>query len=688
MKSWTSIVLLLSLSLAGVCSYYLYRELTSRIEKTGEDAIGTITFKKRSASRRYNDTIVWEEIEEESQIYNYDAIRTLDYSAAVINLKNGTAIELAENTMLIVVLDNSGVNINFDRGGISATAGGQGMVRLNASDASISLIEGDISVNKGNSGMDIQVNSGNAEVSASGEKIGVSSDRVLSLSNGKTEFREGRLIPLFPRNNGIIITSGTSAVFDLSWESDMEGDIKVELSRKSSFSPLLASYNTKGRSVSVRHGEGNYYWRLVKGDVTSIPARFSVAADRRPGLLAPQNNQKVVMIEGSEMVSFRWDKSELASSYEVTVSADSKMRDIVLQLVSRVNSISTDQLKPGEYYWKVRSVYPEQVFVVEADSDQGRFSLERSGFSMAKPVPLFQGPVTTAGPFRLSWTGVPGGRAYRIEISAEKDFINIIFVSETDKTFTDIAEVLQPGKYYWRVGAINNELVSAFSETAIQEIIRPMEITPLSPVSGGVIFAGIENIRFAWRDPNRGGKYLLELSEREDLTLKKISRKVNTSFADIENPGPGTYFWRVIIEDEAGRFIAGSPVQNFSVPGILKAPRPLSPDNNEKVMPLVNRKLRLEWQRSSEADEYEVEIFQRIAGAERSMSIFSSKTGHLEITNVSMFRPGNYSWVVRAKKLSRGKITGFVESERFFFEVREPDILPPPVIKKPEIIFY
>jgi hypothetical protein len=124
------------------------------------------------------------------------------------------------------------------------------------------------------------------------------------------------------------------------------------------------------------------------------------------------------------------------------------------------------------------------------------------------------------------------------------------------------------------------------------------------------------------------------------------------------------------------------------VPRILTAPQPLSPDNNEKVMPLVKRKLRFEWVRSAEADEYEVEIFQRIAGAERSLSIFSSKAGYLEITNVSIFGPGNYSWVVRAKKLSRGRITGYVESERFFFEVREPDILPPPVVKKPEIIFY
>lgn len=83
-----------------------------------------------------------------------------------------------------------------------------------------------------------------------------------------------------------------------------------------------------------------------------------------------------------------------------------------------------------------------------------------------------------------------------------------------------------------------------------------------------------------------------------------------------------------------------------------------------------------------------MEVFQRIAGAEKSLSIFSSKESHMEMTNVSMFRPGNYSWVVRAKRISEGRITGFNESGRHFFEVHEPAILPPPVVRKPEIIFY
>jgi hypothetical protein len=46
---------------------------------------------------------MWEEIAQESPVYNYDAIRTLEYSSAVISLNDGTSIELDQNTMLVVI---------------------------------------------------------------------------------------------------------------------------------------------------------------------------------------------------------------------------------------------------------------------------------------------------------------------------------------------------------------------------------------------------------------------------------------------------------------------------------------------------------------------------------------------------------------------------------------------------------
>lgn len=126
MKFWTSLSVAGAIAFGAFCSYYLYREFTTHEIKTGGEKIGTITFKKRSASRRFSESVMWEEIAQESPVYNYDAIRTLEYSSAVISLNDGTSIELDQNTMLVVILSRKGVDINFDSGGVSAKSGAGG----------------------------------------------------------------------------------------------------------------------------------------------------------------------------------------------------------------------------------------------------------------------------------------------------------------------------------------------------------------------------------------------------------------------------------------------------------------------------------------------------------------------------------------------------------------------------------
>jgi hypothetical protein len=244
------------------------------------------------------------------------------------------------------------------------------------------------------------------------------------------------------------------------------------------------------------------------------------------------------------MVTFRWEKGIIPSSYEVIVAKDSKMSEQALKLNSKNNTISTDKLKPGVYYWKVRSIYPEQVFAEGAESAQGRFTLEKRGFLLTKPVPLNQEPVTTAGPFRLSWKGVPGGKDYRVEMSADKDFRSIVAAAESGNTFVYISDVPSPGRYYWRVGALKEDLVSAFSDTAVQDIVEPLDIIPLYPLSGDVIFPGKENITFSWKDPNGGSRYLFEMSEDSNFSTGKVVREAGVSSIEVKNPGAGLYFWR------------------------------------------------------------------------------------------------------------------------------------------------
>jgi len=688
MKFLTSALIAISISVMAFCSYYLYRELTSRVEKQGGEVIGTITFKKKSASRRYTDSVIWEEIAQESEIYNYDAIRTMEYSSAILTLKDGTKIELDQNTMLVVIMGDKGLNINFDSGGVTAqnTTGAQG-ITLNSKDASISLAGGDISVNSDDKGTNIHLNSGNATVAAGGKELDISQNETAVLKGGVAESKKAVLTPEYPRHNSYIVSFGKTRPLDLSWKSDSEGEIKVEISLNKKFQPILKSFTTKKTGHDVVLPAGDYYWRIIKGNTTSYTSKFTILSDRKPEPSSPYMNQHITLTEGSELVTFRWDKSQYAAGYEITVSANRDMTEPLLNLSSKINTISTGKLNAGTYYWTVKSVYPPGIISDTTPASPKIFSVEKRMFSLLKPVPLDQGPVPKDSSFSLNWKGVQGAKSYKIELASDTDFRDIIETKISHNTFIRINKNLAEGQYYWRVSAFSGQKISEASDTALLTITGPVEISLISPAPGSVLYDKPGNITFSWSDPNRGDRYIIEISARHDFRYLKTALETSTSSIKISNPGEGNYYWRIKLKDRTGRTIAQSSPGDFTIPAEMKTPVLIAPANNEKIIPGIKKRIRLQWEKIDDVSEYEVEIFQRIAGIDKSLSIYNVKKSFIDLSNQMLYKPGQFSWLVRAKKTKGGKVTAFRESGKSYFEIEAVELLPAPVVKTPPVLF-
>ena len=83
--------------------------------------IGTITFKKREAQRKYSRQVVWESLEQSGPIFNNDTIRTGEKSEAVIRIKDGTEFTMNENSMVTGrPLDGDQLDIEFSQGSLTA----------------------------------------------------------------------------------------------------------------------------------------------------------------------------------------------------------------------------------------------------------------------------------------------------------------------------------------------------------------------------------------------------------------------------------------------------------------------------------------------------------------------------------------------------------------------------------------
>lgn len=461
----------------------------------------------------------------------------------------------------------------------------------------------------------------------------------------------------------------------------------MEISRGIDFKNIFKSYSSAKPGLEVSLPGGDYYWRIIRDGVSSQALKFTVLADNRPEPIAPHDRQKITVAEGSEIVTFRWEKSEYAASYILTAARDSRMTDIVLTLTSKSSIISATGLAPGRYYWTVKNVYPAGMVSDSAVSGQYAFDIERVNFSRLKPVPLDQGPVTTAGPFSLNWKGVQGSKSYRVEISSGRDFKDIITAKNTVNTFVQIDRKLPEGKYFWRVSATSASDNTAVSDTAQLELIRPVEIIALSPAPGSVLFEKPAVISFTWRDPNRGERYLVEISDRADFRNIKNSVESTAPKADLKSPGEGSYFWRVMLRDRSGGIIARSTGAEFTVPGELKIPVLVSPGYNEKIIPGIKKSLRFQWEKTAGASGYELEIFQRIAGEDKTLMIYSSGKNSMEVAGLTSFSPGIYSWKVKAKKTRNGKVTAYTESGKSYFEIEEVVLLPAPEVKNPGVIF-
>lgn len=141
------------------------------------------------------------------------------------------------------------------------------------------------------------------------------------------------------------------------------------------------------------------------------------------------------------------------------------------------------------------------------------------------------------------------------------------------------------------------------------------------------------------------------------------------------------------LRDKTGNIIAQSRPGDFTIPADMKTPVLVSPKDNEKIIPGFKKRIRLQWEKTDGVTQYEVELFQRIAGIDRSLTIYNVKNNFIDLSNQILYKPGQFSWLVRAKKISGGKVTAYRESGKSYFEIEEVELLPAPVIKSPPVLF-
>jgi hypothetical protein len=131
------LVVLFCLAGMSVCLWLFRQDLYGTLSRLNVKPVGTVILKRRIAQRRFENRVLWDNLQKTTPVYSGDFIRTAERSGAIITLiGDDTVANLDENTIIQIttVKETGESRINLFDGSASVTAGSGGAVFSSGND--------------------------------------------------------------------------------------------------------------------------------------------------------------------------------------------------------------------------------------------------------------------------------------------------------------------------------------------------------------------------------------------------------------------------------------------------------------------------------------------------------------------------------------------------------------------------
>lgn len=342
-----TVLLLLS---TFIFSFLFYRNLNSSGSFSDEKEIGTISFKINSIQRKHNAQLIWRNLEQHSPLRNKDIIKTFNSADATIILKDGTEIQVSENSLIYLDLSGTIPSIRFDHGTISLKNNSNTQYVLHSKDAKINLGKGSFQMDKqGDKDASLVVESGTATVQNGNETSTVGEFQTASLGKDGTKVSKVKFRLTVPETDRKIFASKTAFV-NFHWDSENEEPAVLQVSRNKDFSDLF--YSAKSRSgIGMDVPAGQYYWRVSSEGNSSPIRRLNIYNEGPPDLISPKNGRR--FDDADRKISFFWSNNPLSQNYRLDVSRNPDFKDRMVSTSLSTNSYTIQRPENGLYYWRV-----------------------------------------------------------------------------------------------------------------------------------------------------------------------------------------------------------------------------------------------------------------------------------------------------------------------------------------------
>ncbi|EOQ88772.1 sigma factor regulatory protein, FecR/PupR family [Leptospira yanagawae serovar Saopaulo str. Sao Paulo = ATCC 700523] len=443
-----SFVLIGLTSIAIFFSVLFYLDLNRKIDIGDREVVGTIFFKNNIVQRKFEDEVIWEKLENNSPLINKDTIRSEAFSDAIIRLKDGTEINIDENSMFNLDLTGDEPNLEFSEGSLEVKKNDSNanQIKITSSGNEINVDSGNVKIQKAkDQELSLFVEKGKTTVKQNGKTVSVDQGKKAEFKTSGIEIKKIPIVLLSPASQKLFYTDPTEALVNFTWkvESGYESPI-LEISRSPNFQMTFFSEQVNGNQTTVSLKEGTFYWRVkVKnknGKETSETNKLFVSK-LEPFLAESPNPGTVIpFVQTYPLVTISWSKLTTANTYQLLLSDSNQFQNPTKRIETSANQISLDDLKEGTYYWKViaKSSFPD---TKDRETKVYTFVIKKGN---QVPAPKWQRPMPeteiTLDDIKqnqaiLIWEGNAEIHSYTVLIAKDPKFTNLVVNAETTSNY-------------------------------------------------------------------------------------------------------------------------------------------------------------------------------------------------------------------------------------------------------------
>lgn len=630
----------------AACYYSLklfWQELNAFTTRTDITEIAEIQYKYKVAQRKFSDRVVWERVQQHSPIYNADTIRTADGALATIsfNNKEKTVIELSESTMIqVFVTEDGDISVSLGSGAIDVQTGQSDTgVRLLLSNGSSVMVKSGthVSADSKSSSSDsfVVVYNGQASlVSTNGEEVLVTEGQTVRQNASGNSSMIPVTVTSIPAKTNVLSFDKEEVPVNYSFSVIPEyadEKIIIEISETPDFSEIKETYVSENAQTVTVPSSSKFYWRAYPESVSqeekenSANGTVNIISVSEVILLSPSASSKISMTKQRNAINFRWQGNEYVSQYKMEVARDSNFTNIVYTAETPSSNMRVEDLKEGEYFWRVTPYYAIQNVGYKTQTNYSLFTvvMEDEFTSPLLSYPVNNTVINTSvadSSINFVWKSNVPDAAFKLLVSKDRDFSSFDFVENTEfnrfsKTVN--TKTMADGTYYWKV-VRNSPTEKHASESNVGSFIvkyqAPQKTHLVYPPENYTVEKDrVYKTQFAWVISS-------EYNDTDVTSIFQISRsksfndnvfEISTKKTDAQNVKltEGSYYWRIGVKPEGvSAPLEYSDIQKINVGGVLSAPEVIWPPKDGVVILPGTRELNITWKPVNEAQYYKAKI--------------------------------------------------------------------------------